>query len=78
MERELVPASHMGRWLGITRFFRMLVSALMAMAAGLMWDKVGPQYVFLGFVVLDLLVRLPLLLQMPETLRNRHSAEAPA
>ena len=71
MERELVPADQMGRWLGITRFFRMLLSALMAMVAGIMWDRVGPQYVFLGFVAIDLLVRLPLLVGMPETLRNQ-------
>ncbi len=78
MERELVSANQMGRWLGITRFFRMLLSALMAMLAGLMWDKVGPQYVFLGFVALDLLVRLPLLMRMPETLRSKVVGEATA
>ena len=75
MERELVPASQMGRWLGITRFFRMLLSALAAIVAGLMWDKVGPQYVFLGFVAIDLFVRLPLLIGMPETLRSRPAVE---
>ena len=41
----------------------------------LVWDKVGPQYVFLGFVALDLLVRLPLLLGMPETLRTAIAGE---
>ena len=71
MERELVPAHQMGRWLGITRFSRMLLSALMATVAGMMWDKVGPQYLFLGFVAIDLLIRLPLLAGMPETLRSR-------
>ena len=76
MERELVPAEQMGRWLGITRFFRMLLSALMAVVAGIMWDRVGPQYVFLGFVAIDLLLRLPLLVGMPETLRSRVAGEA--
>ncbi len=76
MERELVPAEQMGRWLGITRFFRMLLGALMVMAAGILWDKVGPQYVFLGFVAIDLLVRLPLLVGMPETLRHRLMVKA--
>ena len=76
MERELVPADQMGRWLGITRFFRMLLSALMVMVAGIMWDRVGPEYVFLGFVAIDLLLRLPLLVGMPETLRSRVSGEA--
>jgi len=76
MERELVRADQMGRWLGITRFFRMLLSALMATVAGIVWDSVGPQCVFLGFVAIDLLLRLPLLMGMPETLRSKVSGEA--
>jgi len=76
MERELVTADQMGRWLGITRFFRMLLMALMAMVAGIMWDRVGPQYVFLGCVAIDILLRLPLLVGMPETLRSRVAEDA--
>jgi MFS family permease len=68
MERELVPAEQMGRWLGIARFFRMTLSAVMVFLSGLIWDRIGPQYVFLTFVVLDLVLRAPLLMTMPETL----------
>jgi hypothetical protein len=39
--------------------------------AGIVWDKLGPQYVFLACVGLDLVFRMPLLLTMPETLRLR-------
>jgi MFS family permease len=76
MERELVPAEQMGRWLGIARFFRMPLAALMALACGAIWDRIGPQYVFLAFVVLDLVVRIPLMLGMPETLRMRLGRQA--
>jgi MFS family permease len=68
MERELVPPEQMGRWLGIARGFRMLLNACMVLLCGLIWDKVGPQYVFLTFIVLDLFLRVPLLITMPETL----------
>jgi MFS family permease len=71
MERELVPPEHMGRWLGITRFFRMIVSACLAFAGGLIWDKIGPQYVFLAFIAIDLFWRAPLIVSMPETLGMR-------
>jgi MFS family permease len=74
MERELVPADQMGRWLGITRMFRMLLNAAMALLAGLIWDKIGPQYVFITFIALDLLIRMPLLISMPETLKSRFNA----
>ncbi len=78
MERELVPADRMGRWLGITRFFRMLFNAAMAFVAGMIWDKIGPQYVFLTFIALDLMVRMPLLISMPETLKSRFGTTVPA
>lgn len=71
MERELVPAEQMGRWLGIARFFRMISNAALTFLAGIIWDKIGPQYVFLAFVGLDLVLRVPLLLSMPETLKLR-------
>lgn len=71
MERELVPPEQMGRWIGIARGVRMLLNACLTFAAGMIWDKIGPQYVFLIFVSIDLLVRMPLLISMPETLRLR-------
>lgn len=74
MERELVPAEHMGRWLGIVRFFKLLALAVLTFAAGLIWDRFGPAYVFLTFVALDLVVKMPLLVSMPETLGLRHGS----
>jgi MFS family permease len=68
MENELVPPEQMGRWQGISRCFRMLLNACMVFLCGLIWDKAGPQYVFLAFIALDLVVRVPLLITMPETL----------
>jgi MFS family permease len=70
IERELVPADQMGRWIGIIRVFRMALSAGMALLAGIIWDKIGPQYVFITFIGLDLLVKLPLLMSVPETLHS--------
>jgi MFS family permease len=75
MERELVPPEHMGRWLGITRFFRMIVSACLAFVGGLIWDKIGPQFVFLAFIAIDLFWRAPLIVSMPETLGMRFRAQ---
>jgi len=68
MERELVPPEQMGRWLGITRLCRMLLAAGLAYVAGIIWDSIGPQYVFLMAIGLDLFIRIPLLIGMPETL----------
>ena len=74
MSYELVPKEHMGRWLGISSLFRMLLGAAAASLAGLIWDHVGPAYVFLTVIALELLLRMPLLITMPETLHRSHSA----
>jgi MFS family permease len=68
---ELVPAERMGRWLGVVRFFRLLLAAAAVYLAGVIWDGIGPQYLFLSVIVLDLLIRVPLLIGMPETLNMR-------
>jgi len=68
IERELVPAEQMGRWIGINRFVKALCGASMALVAGIIWDKMGPQYIFIIYIGLDLLIRIPLLISLPETL----------
>jgi len=47
----------------------------MAYLAGVIWDTLGPQYVFLIFIGLDIVIRLPLFITLPETL-GKGKAEA--
>jgi len=75
MSFELVSPEQMGRWLGIIRFFRMLLGAGSAFIAGAIWDNIGPQYVFLAFIGIDLFIRIPFLIGMPETLGLRMRIE---
>ncbi len=70
MERELVPPEQMGRWIGMNRLFKMALGSALALTSGVIWDKIGPQFVFLAFVGLDLLIRMPLLVGIPETLHR--------
>jgi len=74
MAYELVPKEHMGRWLGLSRLCRMLLGAAAATLAGLIWDHLGPAYVFLTVIALELCVRMPLLVTMPETLHLDHQS----
>ena len=75
MAYELVPPEQMGRWTGILRLFRMVLSAGAVYLAGVIWDNIGPQYVFLTLIGLDLVIRIPLLIGMPETLGLRIGRE---
>ena len=67
MTFELVPPEQMGRWMGTVRCFRTLLAAGSAFMAGVVWDNIGPQYVFLAIIGMDLFIRIPLLIGMPET-----------
>ncbi len=75
MTVELVPPEHMGRWLGILRFFRLLLAASVAYLAGVIWDHLGPHYIFLISIGLDAFIRIPLLAGIPETLDLRIKGE---
>jgi len=74
MSRELVPPEQMGRWVGIMGLCRMLFSAGSVYLAGVIWDNVGPQYLFMAIMAFDL-IKIPLLIGMPETLGSRVGAE---
>ncbi len=69
MQFEFVGAAYMGRWIGILGLFQTGVSALVALAAGFVWDRIGPEWVFVIPVALDILVRLPVLSRIPEAER---------
>ena len=69
MEMELFPAAQMGRWLGINRLVKATFGAIMALIGGIIWDVIGPQYVFLIYVCIDVFIKMPLLISMPETLK---------
>lgn len=67
---EIVPAEQMGRWIGMNQLVKSFFGAGMDLLGGLIWDKLGPQYVFFIYVGIDLLFRVPLLVSLPETLRE--------
>jgi len=69
MASEMVPKEQMGRWIGLIGLIRGLVSIPSPLVAGLIWEHIGPQNVFIFAVLLDAAVRLPLLASIGETLR---------
>ena len=69
---EVVPKEYLGRWMGLNRFFRMSLAAVSAYAAGAIWDNIGPGYLFIAFIGVDLFIRIPLLISVPETMELEH------
>jgi len=70
MTLELVPVEQMGKWSGLVGLFRGLVTIPAPILGGLIWDNLNPVYVFLIPIAVDLLLKLPLLATVPETLNE--------
>jgi Na+/melibiose symporter-like transporter len=68
MAAEIMPQDQMGRWIGVVGLFRGLLSIPAPTVGGLIWEHVGPQYVFLAAIAIDVCFRLPLLAFTQETL----------
>jgi MFS family permease len=68
MASELVPRGQTGRWIGIVSLVRGLIGVPAPLLGGVIWKLAGPAYVFFFAVGLDVLVRFPLTLSLPETL----------
>ena len=72
---EIMPKERMGRWIGIVSLVRGLIAIPAPMLGGFIWDHIGPHYVFVGIILLDVLIRLPLLSSIRETLTLGNDSE---
>ena len=68
MTMEIVPVEQQGRLGGLLGLFVGLITIPAPIVGGFIWREVGPMYVFLIPIVFDLLLRIPLLITVPETL----------
>jgi len=68
MASEIVSKEQMGRWIGVIGLIRGLVSIPAPLVGGMIWQHLRPQDVFFFAVLLDAVVRLPLLSSIRETL----------
>jgi MFS family permease len=65
---ELIPSSLLGFWYGILGLFRGLTSLIVPIVGGLIWTTFSPVHIFL-FVVITQIVRVMILISVPETLK---------
>jgi len=69
MTAELVPSYLLGSMYGILGLFRGIVSIITPLIGGVIWDIIGPEYVFF-FVIATQLLNILLLSTIPETLKR--------
>jgi DHA1 family multidrug resistance protein-like MFS transporter len=70
MTPELVPSEYIGRWRGLIGFFTGLANIPAPIIGGFIWERLGPEWVILSVIVIELFVQTPLLYTIPETLRK--------
>ena len=69
MQLEIVPAEQRGRWMGTINTLRSIVRVPAPILGGLLWTYIDPSVPFILLILADLLVRMPILSTIPETLR---------
>jgi len=70
MTMELIPVEQQGRWGGLLGLFTGLLMIPAPIIGGFIWREIGPMYVFLIPLGFDLLLRIPLLTTVPDTLES--------
>jgi MFS family permease len=69
MTPELVPRDCMGRWRGLIGLFTGIASIPAPIIGGYVWEHMGPVWVFIIPTLIDLLILIPVLHSVPETLK---------
>jgi len=70
MQLEIVPADQRGRWIGTINTLRSIVRIPAPIFGGILWTYIDPSVPFILLVLADLLIRMPILLTIPETLKR--------
>ena len=70
MQLEIVPADQRGRWVGTINTLRSIVRVPAPIFGGILWTYIDPSLPFLLLILVDVLIRMPILLTIPETLKR--------
>jgi len=70
MQLEIVPADQRGRWIGTINTLRSMVRIPAPIIGGILWTYIDPSVPFILLVLVDLLIRMPIFLTIPETLKR--------
>ncbi|MCW3989727.1 MAG: MFS transporter [Candidatus Bathyarchaeota archaeon] len=70
MTPELVPRDCIGRWRGLIGLCLGLAAIPGPIVGGWIWENIGPMWVFIIPIFVELFIRMPLLYTVPETLHN--------
>ncbi len=71
MSMEMVPPEYRGRWTGFVSLFQNLLRVPAILLGGYIYENINPALVFLIPIAVDLLIRMPILTTVPDTLKRQ-------
>ena len=71
MSMEMVPVEYRGRWTGFVSLFQNLLRVPSILLGGYIYENFNPAIVFIVPLIVDALVRMPLLNTIPDTLKSK-------
>jgi len=71
MSMEMVPPEYRGRWTGFVSLLQNLLRVPAILLGGYIYENLDPALVFTIPLVVDLLIRMPILSTIPDTLKRR-------
>jgi MFS family permease len=72
MSMEMVPREYRGRWTGFIGLFQNLLRVPAMLIGGYLYESVNPILVFIIPIIIDILIRMPILRTIPDTVSNRN------
>ncbi len=77
MSMEMVPPEYRGRWTGFVSLFQNLIRVPAILLGGYIYENIDPAFVFTIPLVVDLLIRMPILTTVPDTLKRQQPPPEP-
>ena len=78
MSMEMVPPEYRGRWTGFVSLLQNLLRVPAILLGGYIYENLDPALVFTIPLVVDLLIRMPILSTIPDTLKRRQPHPEPS
>jgi hypothetical protein len=77
MSMEMVPREYRGRWTGFVSLLQNSIRVPALLLGGYIYEYIDPTLVFTIPLIVDILIRMPILTTIPDTLKTQQPPPEP-